>query len=90
MSLDEALACPRIHSQESGKVTLERSPLTDLLQERLVRSSHKVVLKAPLSYSMGSVQAIQFCDNGRLVAAADPRRDGAAAVVEGPPRKVER
>ena len=80
MSLEEALACPRIHGQENGKVRLERPGLTDPLRQRLSRTFHTLVLKPPRSYSMGSVQAILVDEAGRMTAAADPRRDGAVVV----------
>ena len=79
--LAEALACPRIHGREDGQVRLEKPAATDSLCRQLSQNFGQVLIQAPLSYSMGSVQAIQFMEDGRTVAAADPRRDGTAAIL---------
>jgi len=44
----------------------------------LEKRFRKVQTKAPHSYSMGAVQAIQFRQDGTLIGVADPRRDGTA------------
>ncbi len=78
MSLDEAVAVPRVHGLLSRKVHVERPAATAPLLRRLERRFREVVIKAPHSYSMGAVQAVQRGEDGVLVGMADPRRNGAA------------
>jgi gamma-glutamyltranspeptidase len=51
--------------------------LTAKLRERF----REPVLKSHHHHAMGSVQALHFLSNGRVAAAADPRRDGTAATL---------
>lgn len=81
MSLAEAVACPRVHALLSRNVLVERSAINDSLRLRLEKRFRKVETKAPDSYSMGAVQAIQFREDGTLIGAADPRRDGTAVAL---------
>ena len=78
MSLEEAISLPRVHGLLSRKVHIERPAATEPLLTRLEKRFQKVVIKAPHSYSMGAVQAIQFGNDRILVGMADPRRDGSA------------
>jgi len=78
MSLEEAIACPRVHALLSRNVLVERAALGDALRQRLEKRFRKVQTKAPHSYVMGAVQAIQFQEDGTLIGMADPRRDGTA------------
>lgn len=79
MSVAEAVACPRVHALLSRNVLVERPAINDSLRQRLQKRFRKVETKAPNSYSMGAVQAIQFRTDGTLIGAADPRRNGTAA-----------
>ena len=79
MSLEEAVSLPRIHGLRSRKVHIERPAATEPLLKRLGKRFRKVTIRAPHSYSMGSVQGIQFQNDRTLVGVADPRRDGMAA-----------
>jgi len=78
ISLEQAVGSPRVHALLSRKVSIEQPVATEPLLKRLEKRFHKVKIKAPHSYSMGAVQAIQFRKDGTLVGMADPRRDGAA------------
>jgi gamma-glutamyltranspeptidase/glutathione hydrolase len=78
LPLAEALALPRVHATLAGKVWIERPAATQPLRERLAKRFRAVRVRAPQSYSMGAVQAIQFLADGTLRGAADPRRDGTA------------
>ncbi len=79
MSLEEAVSLPRIHGLLSRKAHVERPAATDSLLKRLEKRFRKIRIRAPHSYSMGGVQAIQFGNDRTLVGVADPRRDGVAA-----------
>jgi gamma-glutamyltranspeptidase/glutathione hydrolase len=79
MPLDVAVSCPRIHPLRGRKVKIELPAVTDSLLHLLQKHFSEVNIKAPNSFSMGSVQAIGFQKDGTLVGAADPRRDGTAA-----------
>lgn len=85
LSLDEAMAEPRIHALLNGNAWVEKNALTDHLHERLSRRYRKLKIKKTLSYAMGAVQAIQCHDDGNASAAADPRRDGTVAVLGANP-----
>src|SRR5262249_33107005 len=77
----DAVAAPRIHGFASRKVPVDRpaSPTapTATLRGRL----GDPVLKSRHNCAMGSVQAIHFLSSGAVSGAADPRRDGTAAVL---------
>jgi len=79
MSLEEAVSLPRIHGLLSRKAHIERPAASDSLLKRLERRFRKIRIRAPHSYFMGGVQAIQFGNDRTLVGVADPRRDGTAA-----------
>jgi len=79
MSLEEAVSLPRIHGLLSRKAHIERPAATDSLLKRLEKRFTSIRIRAPHSYSMGGVQAIQFGNDRTLVGVADPRRDGVAA-----------
>lgn len=82
ISLDQAVGSPRVHALLNRKVCIERPAATEPLLRRLEKCFHKVKIKAPHSYFMGAVQAIQFREDGTLIGMADPRRDGVAAGVD--------
>jgi gamma-glutamyltranspeptidase/glutathione hydrolase len=79
MSLEEAVKLPRIHGVLSRKVRIEQPAASEPFVERLRHRFLNVTVKAPYSYSMGAVQAIQFGPDRTLIGMADPRRDGTAA-----------
>jgi gamma-glutamyltranspeptidase/glutathione hydrolase len=79
MSLEEAVSLPRVHGLRSRKVHIERPAATEPLLRRLEKRFRNVTIRAPYSYSMGGLQAIQFRKDRTLVGVADPRRDGTAA-----------
>jgi gamma-glutamyltranspeptidase/glutathione hydrolase len=77
LSLEEAISLPRVHGLRSHKVHIERPLATEKFIRRMEKRFREVTIKAPFSYSMGAVQAIQFRKDRTLVGMADPRRDGA-------------
>jgi gamma-glutamyltranspeptidase/glutathione hydrolase len=79
MSLEEAVSLPRIHGLLSRKAHIERPAAAESLLTRLEKRFRKIRIRAPHSYSMGGVQAIQFGNDRTLTGVADPRRDGTAA-----------
>jgi len=76
----EAVAAPRVHGLMGREVWIERSAASDALLARLHARGREPMVKPDFDYSMGAVQALQFNENGRVSAAADPRRDGAVRV----------
>jgi gamma-glutamyltranspeptidase/glutathione hydrolase len=78
MSLEQAIAFPRVHALKSRKVYIERPAVTESLLKTFEERFRMVKVKASQSYAMGALQAIEFREDGSLVGAADPRRDGAA------------
>lgn len=79
MGLGEALEAPRIHARLSGRVWLERPAASGELRAALAAHFRELRVKPRHSYSMGAVQALELRTDGTMVAAADPRRDGAAS-----------
>jgi gamma-glutamyltranspeptidase/glutathione hydrolase len=86
LPLAEALALPRVHATLSRKVWVERPAATAQLRTRLKKRFRAVRVRAPHSYGMGAVQAIQFAEDGTMIGAADPRRDGTAVGISWPDR----
>jgi gamma-glutamyltranspeptidase/glutathione hydrolase len=78
--IGEAVAAPRVHGLMGREVWIERSAASDALLARLHARGREPMVKPDLDYSMGAVHALQFNENGRVSAAADPRRDGAVRV----------
>ncbi len=79
MTLDQALAQPRIHHQWSPDAVRIESRLDDTLQKSLTARGHKLT---PIA-NMGVTQAIEFERSaGRFLGLHDPRIPGKAA---GPP-----
>ena len=77
----DAVAAPRIHGLASRKVWIERSASSNALIAKLRARFGEPVLKSRHNFAMGSVQAIHFLSSGAVSGAADPRRDGTAAVL---------
>jgi gamma-glutamyltranspeptidase / glutathione hydrolase len=82
LSLSQAVAAPRVHALLSRKIWIERPAASDLLLKRLEQKFSKPIIKRSNSYGMGCVQALQWLPDGSAVAAADPRRDGQAMVLD--------
>lgn len=79
--VSEATAAPRVHGLVSRKVWIERTAYSKMLTAKLRERFREPVLKSHHHHAMGSVQALHFLSNGRVAAAADPRRDGTAATL---------
>jgi len=78
MPVAEAMAAPRIHALLDGSVWLERPAATPTTMDKLTKLFKKVVIRGRHSFAMGCSQAIARTRDGRLLPAADPRRDGTA------------
>jgi gamma-glutamyltranspeptidase/glutathione hydrolase len=78
LGLAEAIVLPRAHARLSGKVSLERPAATAEVCRALAERSFAVEMRPACSLRMGAVQAIEFRDDGVMLGAADPRRDGTA------------
>jgi gamma-glutamyltranspeptidase/glutathione hydrolase len=85
LSLEAAMAAPRIHALLNGDVWVEESALSERLQRRLEARYRRVRVKSSPSYAMGAVQAIERRADGTVSAAADPRRDGTAVCLPATP-----
>lgn len=83
VSVQQAIAAPRIHGLKSRKVWLEKSIASPSLIDRLGKFFPKIVIKADRNFAMGAVHALEFAEEQTL-AGADPRRDGSATVVPCP------
>lgn len=73
MGLQQALDAPRCFS-DAGVMKVERG-YSDIVRQQLVDLGHKV--ETP-DTAIGGAQAILMRDDGVLVAASDPRKDGCA------------
>lgn len=79
-SMQRALREPRVHGLLTGKVWIERPAANRRRVRHLQSRFADVLVKQRHDYSMGCVQAIHWPAGGDVEAAADPRRDGVAAV----------
>jgi gamma-glutamyltranspeptidase / glutathione hydrolase len=77
----DAVAAPRAHALLSGKVWIEQPAASQQLLPRLERRFSEVRIRSPHDYAMGCVQALQWLPDGTVLGAADPRRDGVAAIL---------
>ena len=82
MPLAEAVSAPRVHALLNRKVWIEKPALSARLNSALAHDFTHILVRTRHHYWMGSVQGIQFLEDGSLHAAADPRREGYGAVVE--------
>ena len=78
-SLPEAVRAPRCHALLTHGVWIERPLLRQIDRDRVVREYGPITPLARLAYRAGAVQALQRLSDGRIIGAADPRRDGAVA-----------
>ena len=77
MSLEEAIASPRIGDNEKDLIIYEsRIPAETI--EKLQQMGHPVKAYDDWNRIMGSVNGCAVLEDGTLVGAADPRRDGLA------------
>jgi gamma-glutamyltranspeptidase/glutathione hydrolase len=88
LSVQDAIAAPRVHALASRRVWIEAPAATEHLLGSLSALFKEVKIKPALSFKMGAVQAIQFHQNGRATGAADPRRDGVANSFDGDRRQT--
>jgi gamma-glutamyltranspeptidase/glutathione hydrolase len=77
MGLGEALAVPRIHARLSRAAWVERDAPTEAIERELAHVGLRLEPKARHSFCMGAVQAVGFGQDGTMVGACDPRREGA-------------
>ena len=78
VSLEDAVAAPRVHGLNSGKVWIERPAASERLLALVGSWATRSVVKSRRNFSMGCVQALQFFEDGTVQGASDPRRDGTA------------
>jgi gamma-glutamyltranspeptidase/glutathione hydrolase len=78
LSLADAVGLPRVHATLGGTIWMEQSVAMEQVRQRMSSRFSDIRLRAPRSFAMGAVQAIQFLPGGELLGAADPRRDGIA------------
>jgi len=83
LPIDEAVAAPRLHGLLSGRVWIEEPIASLKFAARLQQRFKEVICKKPLSFEMGCVQGLEWGRDGRILAAADPRRDGTGKSWEG-------
>ena len=81
LDVRDAVAAPRVHGLVGRKIWIERPAASDGLLARLRARDREPIVKSPLNYAMGAVQALEFMTDGSVRGAADPRRDGAAGVL---------
>lgn len=77
MSLEEAIASPRIGDDQTDLVIYE-SRIAPRIIEALQQMGHPVFAYDDWHRIMGSVNGCAILEDGTLVGAADPRRDGLA------------
>jgi gamma-glutamyltranspeptidase/glutathione hydrolase len=80
LPLVQAVASPRVHATLGRRVHVEKPAATESLLGRLEKRFRAVQIRSARSFFMGAVQAIQWNEDGSFVGAADPRRDGTAAL----------
>ena len=77
LSVEEAVEAPRIHF-ENGVAHCEDPAVADVLEA----AGYPVVRWRGQNLFFGGVSAVEFRDDGSLAGSGDPRRGGAAVVVE--------
>lgn len=80
-AVDEAVATPRIHALLSRKVWIEEPAADPELIANLLGRFAEVRIMPARSYKLGAVQALLCSPEGKVQAAADPRRDGTAGSI---------
>ncbi len=79
--LSDAIAAPRGHALLNGKAWVEEPSLSKALRASLAGRYRQVIARKTHDYKMGCVQAISWDGDGKISAAADPRRDGTGTVL---------
>jgi len=77
MTLEDAVACPRIGDDQTDKIIYE-SRISPEIIEKLKEMGHPVFAYDDWHRIMGSVNGCVILPDGTLQGAADPRRDGLA------------
>lgn len=78
----DAVEAPRLHCSVKSKVSLEAPRIPDAAIDLLKSHSFEIDEREAYSFYLGCVQLVLREKNGRLVAVADPRRDGSAAGIK--------
>jgi len=78
-----AVAAPRLHALVSRAAWIEQPAASATLLARLEPRFSPVLIKPRHHYALAAVQALQFTRTGDVLGAADPRRDGTAALLAG-------
>jgi gamma-glutamyltranspeptidase / glutathione hydrolase len=78
---DDAVAAPRVHARLSGKVWIEEPAAQPEVIARLQKHFTEVQVRPAQNFKLGCVQALQWLPQGRMIGAADPRRDGLAGAL---------
>lgn len=78
--LDSAIAAPRFHSTDNGKLLIEGERFDQEVIEALKQTGFQIRKKLPYSFYLGCVQGVQIPlkDGESFFGVADPRRDGTA------------
>jgi gamma-glutamyltranspeptidase/glutathione hydrolase len=79
--LADAVERPRVHALLNGEVWLEGGAASEPVLHRLSARYRNVEIKPYRSSHMGAIQAVSRDGAGEWTGAADPRREGTAAVV---------
>jgi gamma-glutamyltranspeptidase/glutathione hydrolase len=79
MSMDKAIAYPRIHSEQNGELSMELERMDPSLVDLLIRKGYKIKEREAYSFYMGAIHAaIQCQSKNGFQGAADIRRNGTA------------
>ncbi|WP_216829711.1 gamma-glutamyltransferase family protein [Alkalihalobacterium elongatum] len=79
-ALETAIAAPRFHSSDTGKLLIEKQRFTDDVLDALTKTGFELTKRGAYSFYLGCVQGIQFPekDGEPFYGVADLRRDGTA------------
>ncbi|WP_096199835.1 gamma-glutamyltransferase family protein [Bacillus sp. FJAT-45350] len=79
-SLDMAIAAPRFHSSDTGKLLIEKLRFNEEVIKALTTTGFNLSKRGAYSFYLGCVQGIEFPekDGEPFYGVADPRRDGTA------------
>lgn len=81
LPLHRAIDAPRLHPLLNGKLWAESPFTVDTMPQAIREGFPTIVAKRRHDYDMACVQALAIGPDGEVEGAADPRRDGAAAVL---------
>ncbi|MGO4886244.1 gamma-glutamyltransferase family protein [Anaerobacillus sp. MEB173] len=79
-TLDTAIAAPRFHSSDTGKLLIEKLRFNEDVIAALAAAGFDLKKHGSYSFYLGCVQGVQFPEKGgdSFYGVADPRRDGTA------------